>query len=101
MCLITGLCQAMAISDALSFATIRSEALQETLNALNSAIYLPDPHGRIVYMNRAAERQAAGGNAIRVNNSHLVHIDHTAQLALARAIDGANGGGGNLADQRL
>src|SRR5262245_54896315 len=37
-------------------------------------------------------RTAAGGNAIRVNNSHLVHIDHTAQLALARAIDEAIGG---------
>jgi DNA-binding NarL/FixJ family response regulator len=82
----------MAIADALSLATIRSEALQETLNALTSAIYLTDRHGRIVYMNRAAERQAAGGNAIRVNNSHLVHIDHTAQLALTRAIDEAIGG---------
>jgi DNA-binding CsgD family transcriptional regulator len=82
----------MAIADALSLATIRSEALQATLNALTSAIYLTDPHGRIVYMNRAAERQAAGGNAIRVNNSHLVHIDHTAQLALARAIDEVIGG---------
>jgi DNA-binding CsgD family transcriptional regulator/PAS domain-containing protein len=89
-------CQAMAIADALSLATIRSEALQETLNALTSAIYLTDRHGRIVYMNRAAERQAAGGNAIRVKNNHLVHIDHTAQLALARAIDGAIGDDVNL-----
>src|SRR5262249_11857319 len=48
-------CQAMAIADALSLATIRSEALQATLNALTSAIYLTDRHGRIVYMNRAAE----------------------------------------------
>jgi integral membrane sensor domain MASE1/DNA-binding CsgD family transcriptional regulator len=84
-------CEAMAISDALGLATIRSEALQETLNALTFAVYLTDRHGRIVYMNRAAERQVGTGNAIRVKNNHLVHIDHTAQLALARAIDGAIG----------
>jgi DNA-binding CsgD family transcriptional regulator/PAS domain-containing protein len=89
-------CQAMAISDALSLATIRSEALQATLNALTSAIYLTDRHGQIVYMNRAAERQVGTGNAIRVKNNHLVHIDHTAQLALARAIDGAIGDDVNL-----
>jgi integral membrane sensor domain MASE1/DNA-binding CsgD family transcriptional regulator len=85
-------CQAMAISDALSLATIRSEALQETLNALTSAVYLTDRHGRIVYMNRAAERQVGTGNAIRVKNNHLAHIDHTAQLALARAIEEVIGG---------
>jgi integral membrane sensor domain MASE1/DNA-binding CsgD family transcriptional regulator/PAS domain-containing protein len=84
-------CQAMAIADALSLATIRSEALQETLNALTSAIYLTDRHGRIVYMNRAAERQVGTGNAISVKNNHLTHIDHTAQFKLARAIDEAIG----------
>ena len=83
--------EAMVISDALSLATIRSEALQATLNALASAVYLTDRHGRIVYMNGVAERQVGTGNAIRVKNNHLAHIDHRAQLTLAKAIDEAIG----------
>jgi DNA-binding CsgD family transcriptional regulator len=42
-------------------------------------------------MNGAAERQVGTGNAIRVKNNHLAHIDHTAQLTLAKAIDEAIG----------
>ena len=49
--------QAVAISDALNLTTIRSNALEATLNALTSGVYLTDRHGRIVYMNRAAEHQ--------------------------------------------
>ena len=47
--------QAVAISDALNLTTIRSDALEATLNALTSGVYLTDRDGRIVYMNRAAE----------------------------------------------
>ena len=83
--------QAVAISDALNLTTIRSEALEATLNALTSGVYLTDRHGRIVYMNRAAERQVGTSNAIRVANSHLSPIDHKARLALDRAIDEAIG----------
>jgi PAS domain-containing protein len=45
----------VAISDALK--TIKSDALEATLDALASGVYLPDREARIVYMNRAAERQ--------------------------------------------
>ena len=83
--------QAVAISDALNLTTIRSDALEATLNALTSGVYLTDRHGRIVYMNRAAERQVDTSNAIRVANSHLSPIDHKARLALDRAIDEATG----------
>ena len=83
--------EAVAISDALNLTTIRSEALEATLNALTSGVYLTDRHGRIVYMNRAAERQVRTSNAIRVANNHLAPIDRMARLALARAIDEATG----------
>jgi integral membrane sensor domain MASE1/DNA-binding CsgD family transcriptional regulator len=83
--------QAVAISDALDLTTIRAEALEATLNALTSAVYLTDRHGQIVYMNRAAERQLGTSNAIRVANNHLGPIDHKARLALDRAIDKATG----------
>ena len=83
--------QAVAISDALNLTTIRSEALEATLNAFTTGVYLTDRHGRIVYMNRAAERQVRTSNAIRVANNHLSPIDHKARLALDRAIDEATG----------
>ena len=83
--------RAVAISDTLNLTTIRSDALEATLNALTSGVYLTDLHGRIVFMNRAAKRQVDTGNAIRVANSHLSPIDHKARLALDRAIDEATG----------
>jgi DNA-binding CsgD family transcriptional regulator len=82
---------ALAISDALNLTTIRSNALEATLNGLTSGVYLTDRQGRIVYMNRAAEHQVDTGNAIRVANNHLSPIDHKARLALDRAIDEATG----------
>ena len=81
--------QAVAISDALNLTTIRSDALEATLNALTSGVYLTDRHGHIVYMNRAAKRQVRTSNAIRVANNHLTPIDRMARLALAKAIDEA------------
>jgi integral membrane sensor domain MASE1/DNA-binding CsgD family transcriptional regulator len=83
--------QAVAIADALTLTTIRSESLEATLNALSSAVYLTDRYGQVVYMNRAAERQVNTGNALRVANNHIAPIDRTARLALARAIDKAIG----------
>jgi DNA-binding NarL/FixJ family response regulator len=79
--------QPAAIWDALNLTTIRREALEAVLNVLTLAVYLTDRHGQIVHMNRAAERQIGTNNAIRVANNHLVVTDHTAQLALARALD--------------
>jgi DNA-binding CsgD family transcriptional regulator len=88
--------QAAAISDALNLTTIRSEALKATLNALTFGVYITDRHGQIVYMNRAAEHQVSISNTISLEHNHLAPIDHTARLALARAIDQAIGDGVNL-----
>ena len=55
-------CRAITISDALNLKTIRSEALETTLNALTSGVYLADSLGRIIYMNQAAERQIKNSN---------------------------------------
>ena len=83
--------QAVAISDALNLTTIRSDALEATLNALTSGVYLTDRHGRIAYMNRAAEHQVRTSNAICVANSHLSAVDRKARLALDRAINEVTG----------
>ena len=79
----------MAISDALNLSTVRSNALEATLNGLTSGVYLTDRDGRILYMNLAAKRQVGRSNAIRVANNHLAPIDRKARLALAKAVDEA------------
>jgi DNA-binding CsgD family transcriptional regulator/PAS domain-containing protein len=83
------ICRAITISDALNLRTIRSEALEATLNALASGVYLTDSLGRIIYMNQAAERQIENGNVLRIENNRLAPIDREARAALARAIEDA------------
>jgi len=83
--------QAVAISDALNLAVVRSNALGATLDALIFGVYVTDRYGRIVYMNRAAEHQVRTSIAIRVTNNHLAPIDRKARLALDRAISEAIG----------
>jgi DNA-binding CsgD family transcriptional regulator len=80
------ICRAVAISDALSLKTIRSEALEATLNALASGVYITDRHGRVVFMNRAAEHQVKTSNALRIANNRLAPVDRAARLAMSNAI---------------
>jgi len=79
-------CRSVAISDALNLKTLKSEALETTLDALAAGVYLTDRDSRIVYMNRAAKRQVKTSNALRVVNNRLSPVDHEARNALAKAI---------------
>jgi DNA-binding CsgD family transcriptional regulator/PAS domain-containing protein len=83
------ICRAVAISDVLNLKTIKSEALEATLNALSSAVYMTDRHGRVVFMNRTAEHQVKTSNALRIENNRLSAVDREARAALAKAIDKA------------
>jgi DNA-binding CsgD family transcriptional regulator/PAS domain-containing protein len=82
-------CRAIAISDAFNLKTIRSEALEATLNSLVSGVYLVDSLGRIVHMNQAAKRQIESGSVLRIESNRLAPIDRAARSTLSRAIDGA------------
>jgi PAS domain-containing protein len=76
----------VAISDALNLKTVQSDALEATLDALASGVYLTDREGRVVYMNRIAEHQVKTSNALRIVNNRLAAVDYTARAALAKAI---------------
>jgi DNA-binding CsgD family transcriptional regulator/PAS domain-containing protein len=94
-------CRAVAISDALNLKTIRSEALESTLDALTAGVYLIDRHGRVIYLNRAAEHQVRVGEALRIENDRLAPADQAAHLALTKAIaaamaDEAEASGGGI-----
>jgi DNA-binding CsgD family transcriptional regulator/PAS domain-containing protein len=80
-------CRAIAISDALNLKAVRSEALEATLNALATGVYLVDRQGRIVFMNSAAEKQVRDNNAVRIQESRLLPADHKARVALTKIID--------------
>lgn len=82
-------CRAITISDALNLETIRSEALEETLNALASGVYLVDRFRRVIYMNQAAERQISSGSVLRIEDNRIAPTDGTARAALTTAIDEA------------
>jgi DNA-binding CsgD family transcriptional regulator len=85
--------QAVAISNALNLTIIRSEALEATLNAFATAVYLTDRHSRIVYMNRAAESQVSTSDVIRVANGHFAPTSRMARVALTKVIEEAIGDG--------
>ena len=80
------ICRAVTISDVLNLKTVKSEALEATLNALASGVYLTDRHGRVVFMNRAAELQAKTSKALRLENNRLAPTDREARLAMSKAI---------------
>ena len=80
------ICRPVAISDVLNLKTVRSEALEATLDALASGVFMTDREGRVIYMNRAAEHQVKTGNALRIVNNRLSQVDRVAHKALAKAI---------------
>ena len=80
------ICRAVTISDALNLKTIRSEALEATLDALASGVYLIDPQDRVIYMNRMAKQQVRSGQAIRIENQHFAPVARVAHAAMSMAI---------------
>jgi DNA-binding CsgD family transcriptional regulator len=83
------LCRTVAISDVLDQRRVASEALEGTLDALSTAVYLVDGSGRVTYMNAAAERQIRSGNALRILGNRLAPVSHEARTAMTAAIAGA------------
>jgi DNA-binding CsgD family transcriptional regulator/PAS domain-containing protein len=79
-------CRSVTISDALNLRAVKAKALEATLDGLASGVYLADREGRIVYMNRSAERQVKTSNALRIVNNRLTAVDRVAHAALAKAI---------------
>ena len=79
----------MTISDALNLRAVKAEALEATLDGLASGVYLADREGRIVYMNRSAERQVKTSNALRIVNHRLSPVDQGARAALVKALAAA------------
>ena len=79
-------CRSVALSDALNLQAVKAEALEATLDGLASGVYLSDGEGRVVYMNRAAERQVKTSYALRIVNNRLSPTDHGARAALGKAL---------------
>jgi DNA-binding CsgD family transcriptional regulator/PAS domain-containing protein len=80
-------CRALAISDALDIRALRSEMLEKTLDGLAAGVFLTARDGRVVYMNRAAEKQIKAGTSVRLANHRLAPTDSAARAALSKAID--------------
>ena len=78
--------RALTISYELNLRTISSDALETTLDRLTCGVYLAARDGRIIYMNRAAERQVRSGNVLSIGNHRLIAVNRVARTALTKAI---------------
>ena len=92
------LCQAFALSDAIDLAILTSDRLEQTVDTLSAGVFLTDHGGRIVHMNRSAQRQINTGSALQVIDRRLTATNRAADATLARALaakistDAASGG---------
>ena len=80
------ICRTFAISDALDLKSVRQNALEATLDALVSGVYLTDREARVVYMNRAAERQIESRKVLRIIDHRLSTAGNAARKLLSQAI---------------
>jgi DNA-binding CsgD family transcriptional regulator/PAS domain-containing protein len=83
------ICRALMISDTLSLNTIRSNQLEQSLDALAAGVYLVGRTGTVLYMNGAAEFQIAEGSALTIVAGKLVPRLTTAQASLGAALQAA------------
>ena len=81
------ICRALLISDALDLQTIAAARLAETVDNLSTGIFLTEDHGRIAYMNGAAEQLLKSGAALKSRDGRLVANRPNARDALSRALD--------------
>lgn len=86
------ICRSVAISDALNLRTIRSKALEITLEALVFGVYLVDRKGRILFMNRAGDHQVRTSHALRIEKGRLAPIDPAAHAKITEVITQATAG---------
>ncbi|MBN8942852.1 MAG: hypothetical protein J0H01_25340 [Rhizobiales bacterium] len=86
--------RAFAISGVLERQLLASHLLEATLDALALGVFLVAADGRIVHMNRAAERLIQSGAALRVADHRMAPADAAAAGALAAAVIAAVGHAG-------
>jgi DNA-binding CsgD family transcriptional regulator/PAS domain-containing protein len=80
------ICRTFAISDALDLKSVKENALEATLDALVSGVYLTDREARVVYMNRAAERQIKSRKVLRIIDQKLSTAGNAGRKLLSQAI---------------
>lgn len=85
-------CRALAISDVLDIRALRSDMLEQTLDALETGVYLTARDGRVVYMNETATRQVRCGRSVQIVNDRLTPTDARTRAALSGVIERAGRG---------
>jgi len=81
-------CRSFAITDALDLKSIPSNALEATIDALASGVYLTDHKSHVIYMNSAAAQQIKAGTVLRIVNNRLSATNPISQESMSRAIAG-------------
>jgi DNA-binding CsgD family transcriptional regulator/PAS domain-containing protein len=86
----THLCRALTIADAIDVKTLECERLEASLDALTAGVWLLAGDGRVVHMNRTAERQAREGRALEIVSGRLRLHDPAAHDTLQRSVTEAD-----------
>ena len=79
-------CRTVAISRELNSKAVHLEGLEATVDGLDSALYLTDRTGCIVFMNQAAKKQAKTSDALHIEHNRLTPVDRQARVAVSRAL---------------
>jgi DNA-binding CsgD family transcriptional regulator/PAS domain-containing protein len=80
------ICRAMTISDVFDLRTVKSEALEATLDGLAAGVFLLDADGRLVHSNRAAERLVRLGQILTVREQRMYPLHPASREALTAAL---------------
>jgi DNA-binding CsgD family transcriptional regulator/PAS domain-containing protein len=80
------ICRAMTISDVFDLRTVKSDALEATLDGLAAGVFLLDVDGRVVHLNRAAERLVRLGHIVTVREQRMCPLHPSSREALAAAL---------------
>ena len=93
------LCRAVKICAAFKKRDLRVNALEASIDALASGVYLADRNHRVTYMNPSAERQIKAGRGVRIEGDRLIFIDPGARVTFEEALSEmmAVGGGASVA----
>lgn len=80
------LCRAVKICAAFKMLDLRINALEVSIDALASSVYLADRNHRVTYMNSSAERQIKASRGVRIERGRLTFIDRAARAAFEEAL---------------
>jgi DNA-binding CsgD family transcriptional regulator/PAS domain-containing protein len=91
------ICRSAKIGLALELKSLHASMLETTLDTLSASVFLVNRDGKVLFMNRGAERQVKRGKGISIVNNRLIPTDSTAAHIFAASFSRAEVPGDQIA----